>query len=67
MTATAKILASLETIYFETVQMLTAVDEAQQAPPTDRREAKRRVLEIRSKAQELSDWLSEVWLEEPRN
>jgi hypothetical protein len=34
---------------------------------TDRREAKRRVLEIRARAQELFDWLAEVGLEETRN
>lgn len=65
MTATAALLASLESITYETVQMLAVLDD--EAPSSDRREAKRRVLEIRAKAQELFDWLSEARLEEPRN
>jgi len=65
MTATAALLASLDTITAETTTMLTALDGAAASP--DRREAKRRVLEIRGFAQELFDWLAVAGLEEPRN
>lgn len=37
------------------------------ANPSDRREAIRRITEIRTKTQELFDWLSEARLEDPRN
>ena len=68
MTRTAALLASLEAIAYETTVMLAALDAAESLPsPSDRREAKRRVLEIRGRAQELFDWLSEARLEEPRN
>jgi hypothetical protein len=65
MTATAILLASLDVITAETTTMLSALDDADLTP--DRREAKRRVLEIRARAQELFDWLAEVGLEESRN
>ena len=65
MTATAALLASLDVITAETTTMLTALDRAAASP--DRREAKRRVLEIRGLAQELFDWLGEAGLEVPRN
>jgi hypothetical protein len=51
MTPTAALLASLDTITAETTTMLSALDDA--GMTTDRREAKRRVLEIRARAQEL--------------
>jgi hypothetical protein len=44
----------LETITAETTTMLSALDDAETTP--DRREAKRRVLEMRAQAQELFDW-----------
>jgi hypothetical protein len=44
MTPTAVLLASLDTIAAETTTMLSALDDA--GMTTDRREAKRRVLEI---------------------
>lgn len=65
MSATVALLSSLEAITYETVQMLAVLEDEEQT--SDRREAKRRVLEIRAKAQELLDWLAEVRLEEPRN
>jgi hypothetical protein len=65
MTATAALLASLDVITAETTTMLTALDDATASP--DRREAKRRVLEIKALSQELFEWLSEVELEVPRN
>ena len=65
MTPSAAILASLETVAHETTVMLSALDDL---PATsDRREAKRRVYEIRARAHELFEWLAEVRLEEPRN
>jgi hypothetical protein len=68
MTATAALLASLDAISLETRNMLATLDDAEAAlSPADRREAKRRVYEIRGKTQELFDWLSEAKLEEPRN
>lgn len=68
MTATAQLLTSLDSIVHETTLMLSALDgtERQLSAP-DRREAKRRVLEIRARAQELFEWLSEARLEDPRN
>jgi hypothetical protein len=65
MTETAVLLQSLDVISAETVTMLTTLDESEGTP--DRREAKRRVLEIKAMAQELFDWLSAVGLEETRN
>ena len=65
MSATADLLQSLDVITAETVTMLTALDESKMT--SDRREAKRRVLEIKGKAQELFDWLNAVGLEETRN
>ncbi len=65
MTATAELLASLDVVAAETTRMLRVLDDA--APTADRREARRRVLEIRARAQELFDWMSEVGLEAPRN
>jgi hypothetical protein len=65
MTATASLLASLDVITSETTTMLAALDDASMT--TDRREAKRRVMEIRARAQELFDWVAEVGLEEARN
>jgi hypothetical protein len=65
MIATTALLVSLDVITAETTTMLSALDDATASP--DRREAKRRVLEIRGLAQELFDWLGEVGLEVPRN
>lgn len=65
MSATATLLKSLDVVVAETVTMLAVLDEAKLTP--DRREAKRRVLEIRANAQELFDWLNAVGLEETRN
>jgi hypothetical protein len=65
MSATTALIQSLDIITAETVTMLAALHEAQMTP--DRREAKRRVLQIRTDAQELFDWLSAVGLEETRN
>ncbi|MEA2345188.1 MAG: hypothetical protein QOF63_3357 [Thermoanaerobaculia bacterium] len=65
MTATATMLQSLDVISAETVTMLAELDTAKLTP--DRREAKRRVLEIKANAQELFDWLTAVGLEETRN
>jgi hypothetical protein len=67
MTTTARLLASLETITNEARAMLADLDDASGLPSGDRREAKRRVLEIRARTQELFEWLSEARLEEPRN
>lgn len=65
MTRTAELLASLDVIAHETTRMLTTLEDM---PATsDRREAKRRVLEIRGLTQEFFDWLAEVRLETPRN
>jgi hypothetical protein len=47
--------------------MLAVLDEAAGVRPADRLEAKRRVLEIRARTQELFDWLSEARLEEQLN
>jgi hypothetical protein len=65
MSATAALLQSLYVISAETVTMLTDLDAAKLTP--DRREAKRRVLEIKGLAHELFDWLNAVGLEETRN
>jgi hypothetical protein len=63
MSATADLLASLDVISHETTLMLSAIDQAHAARPDDRREVKRRALELRRQAQELFDFLSEVPLE----
>jgi hypothetical protein len=67
MTVTAHLLAALEAITQESVGMLDVLNSAEGLSQNDRREAKRRVFEIRGRAQELFEWLSEVRLEEPRN
>ena len=68
MTTSAALLSSLEAITHETTQMLSVLDDdAAKLSANDRREAKRRVIEIRTKAQELFEWISEARLEEPRN
>jgi hypothetical protein len=69
MTLTAELLASLDTVFHETTTMLRALDERGTAidSDSDRREAKRRVFEIRGKTQELFEWLSNARLEEPKN
>jgi hypothetical protein len=67
MTASAALLASLETIAHETTLMADALDTATGLPANERREAKRRVMEIRARAQELFEWISEARLEDPRN
>lgn len=64
MTTTAALLASLDAITFETRSMLTALDAALDARPENVREARRRVHEIQTNAQELLDLLSDVRLEE---
>jgi len=56
MTATAALLASLDTITVETTPMLTVLDNAAASP--DRRETKRRVLEIRGLAQAAPNTVS---------
>lgn len=69
MTLTAELLASLDVVFQETTTMLRALDERADVIDSnaDRREAKRRVFEIRGKTQELFEWLSNARLEEPRN
>jgi hypothetical protein len=48
--------------------MRTTLDNARAAiVAEDRREAKRRVMEIRARVQELFEWLSSARLEEPKN
>jgi hypothetical protein len=67
MSASAALLASLETIAHETTLMADILDDAEGLPASERREAKRRVMDIRARAQELFEWVSEARLEEPRN
>ena len=64
MTVTADLLASLDVITHETTRMQTVLDEGRIVRADDRREAVRRVTELRTKAQELFDWLSEVRFED---
>ncbi|HYI08519.1 MAG TPA: hypothetical protein VEK57_05585 [Thermoanaerobaculia bacterium] len=67
-TATSELLASLDTITFEAMEMLAVLDDAEGLPSnSDRREAKRRILEIRARAQELFEWLTEAKLEDARH
>ncbi len=61
-TPTAVMLASLEAVIAETVTMLDVLDDAETT--RDRREAKRRVLEIRAKAHELFSWIESGGLPE---
>jgi hypothetical protein len=67
MTASTALLASLEMIAHETTLMADALDLAGGLPASERHEAKRRVMEIQARAQELFEWISEARLEEPRN
>lgn len=61
---TATLLLALELIEHETREMLAALDDAASANSPNRREVKRRVLEIRAGARELTRWLGEGRLEE---
>jgi transcriptional regulator with XRE-family HTH domain len=56
MTPSEIMLASLEIVTAETVTMLDVLNDAETS--RERREAKRRVLEIRAKAHELDSWIS---------
>lgn len=56
MTPTSRMLASVEAVTAETVTMLDVLDDVETT--RERREAKRRVLEIRAKAHELLNWIS---------
>jgi transcriptional regulator with XRE-family HTH domain len=56
MTPAARMLASLEAVTAETVTMLDVLDGVEST--RERREAKRRVLDIRGQAQELLGWLA---------
>lgn len=68
MPVSALLLASLDAISHETTAILEALEHARGAiAELDRREAKRRTLEIRAKAQEFFEWLSASRLEEPKN
>ena len=67
MTTSAALLASLDLISHETTMMVIALDVAAGLPESERREARRRVLEIRARTQELLEWVSEARIEEPRN
>lgn len=67
MTVTAELLASLDVISLETTNMFRAIDGDRAIAAEDRREVKRRILEIRSEVHELSAWLSAMRLEEPKN
>lgn len=52
-TPAAVILRSLDVIASEIVTILDVLDSAPNLPPDDRREAKRRVMEMRGRAQEV--------------
>jgi hypothetical protein len=69
MAATPALLSSLDTIAYETTLMLDVLDRERATIPSaeDRREVKRRVMELRGKAQELFEWLSTTKLEELEN
>ncbi len=56
MTPTAVMLASLEAVTAETVTMLDVLDHVETT--RERREARRHVLDIRARAQELLGWLA---------
>jgi hypothetical protein len=62
----AVLLVSLTAISHETRTMLLALDEPH-VEPSNRREARRRVLEIVEKVTEYFDWLDDVWIDAPRN
>lgn len=67
MTATASLLRSLDAISHETTLMVGVLDDVEGLPANERREARRKVLQMRAIAHELFDWLSAARLEEPRN
>jgi hypothetical protein len=68
MLASARLLACLDAISSETAQMLNVLDESASAiAASELREAKRRVLEIRAKTQELFEWISEPRWEDGPN
>lgn len=64
---TATLLISLEHVMHETRNMLDALDIATAAMLPDRREIKRRVLEIEAGACELIEWLGAARLEDQSN
>ena len=64
MSVTADLLASLGVITHGTTRMRSVLDEGHIVRADDRREAIRRVTELRTKAQEMFDWLSEVRFED---
>lgn len=66
MTPTAALLASLEVITHETTRMLAVLGD-RGLPPNDQREATRRAYELRTRAQEFCDWLTEVRPEDLKN
>ena len=65
MSVTADLLVSLDVITHEMTRMQTVLDEGHIVHADDRREAIRRVTELRAKAQEMFDWLSEMRFEDP--
>lgn len=66
-TPAAQLLQSLDLITAEIVTMLDVLDTAPRLSPDDRREAKRRVMEMRARAQEVFEWVRETRLGEPTN
>lgn len=66
--ATGEILSDLEEIVQRTTHILSVLERSRRWMSTeDHRDVRRRTLELRTKAQELFDTLSEVRLEEPTN
>ncbi|HEX2121734.1 MAG TPA: hypothetical protein VHL59_08840 [Thermoanaerobaculia bacterium] len=63
MRATAELLASLEAISNETTRMLAILDDPE-TKSSQRREIKRRVVQIRETTHALIEWLAEAALEE---
>lgn len=65
---TGVVLTSLESIAAESTRILAAIDGGEKTlSAPDRREVKRRVIEVREKVLRLIEELSAVRLEDPRN
>lgn len=64
----AELLAALDSVSHETTVAVNVLDQDEGTlEASDRREAKRRILEIRARAQELFDWLSAIRVGEKSN
>ena len=65
--ATGSLLRSLEAILFEVQQMEDTLRDAREIDDADRRRLRCDTQELKERANQLMDWLSEMRLETPKN